>query len=367
MRFELAAPADDAAIRCLLRETPLAGEVGLTYEREPDSALAAGIQGDFHQTLVAREAPGSPVIGMGSRSILEAWVNGEPARIGYLSQLRADPAHRGRPRSILAAYRAMRELHGDGAVPYYLTTIIADNLAARRLLEANLPGMPRYQALDRLATLVLPARPVRARPVPGVTVSRGDAEALDGIVSCLERHGRRHQFAPRWTRERLLSPQRLRGLGLGDFFVARRGGAIAGCLALWDQRSFKQTVVRRYGPRTRLLRPLLSLASPLLGTPALPPCGQPMRTAFLSHVAVDGDDGAILGTLLAAALQEAARTDLDSLALGFAERDPLGRAVTAGFACRRYASVLYTVHWEDGAAAVARLDGRIPHPEVAIL
>jgi hypothetical protein len=29
--------------------------------------------------------------------------------------------------------------------------------------------------------------------------------------------------------------------------------------------------------------------------------------------------------------------------------------------------MIYVVYWEDGAAAVNQLDGRIPHPEVAIL
>ena len=30
-------------------------------------------------------------------------------------------------------------------------------------------------------------------------------------------------------------------------------------------------------------------------------------------------------------------------------------------------SVLYAVHWDDGASAVAALDGRMPHVEVALL
>ena len=367
MRFDLATAADDAAIRGLLRATPLAGEVGLTFEREPDSALAGGIQGDVHQTLVAREEAGGPIIGMGSRSLLELWVDGAPARVGYLSQLRVDAAHRGHPRGVLKAYRFLRELHGDGAVPYYLTTIVADNRTARRLLEADLPGMPRYRALDRLVTLALPARTGRARGAAGVAIERVGVETLDDVVACLERHGRRHPFAPRWTRATLLCPRRARGLAPGDFLLARRGGRAVACLALWDQRAFKQTVVRRYGPRTRLLRPLLNAAAPLLGIPALPRCGEPLRSAFASHAAADADAGDALVALVAAALGSAAARGLDSLAIGFAERDPLGRAVAAAFPCRRYASILYTVHWEDGAEAVARLGGRIPHPEVAIL
>jgi hypothetical protein len=37
------------------------------------------------------------------------------------------------------------------------------------------------------------------------------------------------------------------------------------------------------------------------------------------------------------------------------------------FRHRRTVSTLYAVHWEDGADAVARLDGRVAHCEVALL
>jgi hypothetical protein len=37
------------------------------------------------------------------------------------------------------------------------------------------------------------------------------------------------------------------------------------------------------------------------------------------------------------------------------------------FGARRFVSLLYAVHWEDGRRSVDALDGRIPHLEVALL
>lgn len=367
MLAELARAEDDVDIRRLLREVPLGGAIRLTLEREPDSFAGGGIQGDTHQVVAVREGPGGPLLGFGSRSILDAWVNGAPSRIGYLSQLRVDGRRVRTGFPLLRGYALMRELHGDGAVPFYVTTIVEDNVTARRLLEANLPSMPRYRLLGRLVTLVIPARRTLRTSRTDVACERGSRESLGEIAEFLERTGARYQFTPRWSLATLLCRERCRGLHPEDFTVARRRGRIVGCLALWDQRAFKQTVVRSYETRLRLLRPVINAAGPWIGVPRLPSPGAELRSAFLSHIAVEGDDPRILHALLGDALRGAAHLDVDCLVLGFAEGHPLLPPLTRFIRGRRYRSLVYAVHWEDGAEAVRRLDGRVPHLEVAIL
>lgn len=367
MHFKVATADDDADIRRLLRENPLEGAIRLGFEREPDSFLAAGIHGDVHQQAIVREREGGAVMGMGARSVLEGWVNGEPRRFGYLSQLRVDRHHRGSTRAFVRSYECMRRLHADGAASFYVSTIVEDNLPARRLLEAGLPSVPRYLAAGRLVTFALPARRMRPAPRRGWSVERGRADTLAEIGACLERHGRRHQFTPRWTPEALACPRRSRGLAPGDFLVVRHHGWVTGCAAIWDQRAFKQTVVRGYGPALRIARPLLNLAPAWWGGVPLPAVGEALRAAFLSHVAVDGDDATGLTLLAQYALDVAARRGLTHLVTGFSDRHPHTRTIARNFPSRRYASVLYLVHWPDGAEDVGRLDGRVPHLEVAIL
>ena len=100
----------------------------------------------------------------------------------------------------------LRELHQDGATPFYVTTIIEDNLPARRFLEAGIKGLPTYRPLGSLVTLILPVTRKR-RVAPGFTVNRCKSKDLDKIVDCLQRHGTRYQFAPHWKREDLVSPR----------------------------------------------------------------------------------------------------------------------------------------------------------------
>ncbi len=450
---ELAGAADEPELRRLLRDNPMDGEIRVTFEREPDAALAAAVAGEPHATIVARRRDGS-LCGMGSRAVADAFVDGRPCRLGYLSQLRLDRGERRRAgllRLLAGGYEQLRERREAGEAPFDITTIVADNLAARRLLTAGLPGLPAYVELEPFVTLVLPAAGRRSwgfgrgsgAPAagggspgdlgssgglgspwglesseglgspgePGVSVSsdasglpgrscrsgspggpggggsggpagagakaagrrrpggvqivRGAPERLGAVAACLERNHRRHQFAPRFTAAHLASPVRSRGLAPGDFQLAVRGGEVIGCLALWDQSAFKQVVVRGYGRRLALLRPALNRLAPLLGRPRLPAPGGALPHAWISHVAIDGDDPEILVQLLAAA-RRAGAGRFHYLVAGFAARHPLLAPLRRR--AREYRSVLYAVCWdEEGRAAVAALDGRIPHLEAALL
>jgi hypothetical protein len=66
---ELARAGDDAGVRRLLRDNPMHGDVRVSLEREPSALLAATIEGERHDTIVARERLGGRLVGMGSRSV----------------------------------------------------------------------------------------------------------------------------------------------------------------------------------------------------------------------------------------------------------------------------------------------------------
>ncbi|HEX4963513.1 MAG TPA: hypothetical protein VF173_21975, partial [Thermoanaerobaculia bacterium] len=361
---EEAAPKDDPELRRLLRDNPMDGEIQVSLEREPNAFLAAAVEGEPHHVIVARD-PGSGIVGMGSRSVWNAFVNGAPCRLGYLSQLRVDPTHRRRKRLLTAGYDLIRSFRRSEEMPFDLTSIVADNDVARRLLSAGLPGLPVYEEIEEWTTLVVPATS-RARRT-STNIERGTRDRMESVAACLERNRRRFQFAPRFSAADLLSPERSRGLAPEDFFLAVAKSEVVGCLALWDQSSFKQVVVHGYAPRLARRRPWINALSPLLGTPLLPDPGQPLPHAYLSHLAVDGDDPETFQALIEAAYAEARTRGYVYVVIGLAARHPWKRWLEKRFKPRIYSSLLYAVHWQEGTAAVAALDGRMPHVEVALL
>ena len=371
VRMEPALPGDEPAIRRLLRETPFAGAVSLSLEREPDFHRAASVEGDRHDVVVARAGDGA-LVGLATRSVRTAFVNGAPARLGYLGQLRAGGIGRGNVRAIRDGFRLLRAARRPDETAFDLTSIVSDNRPARRLLEAGLDGFPTYRPLGDLLTLALVPRARHRAPAAGLTVGPATAARLPEVAALLAAHGARRQLAPCLTAADLASAERARGLAPGDFLLVERSGRLVGCAALWDQRAFKQAVVRGYAPLLAAARPLLQVIARPLGLPRLPPVGTPLAAAFLAFLAIDPaaprvDAEAVLDALLDAALAGAAARGLTALLLGLAaEGEPL-LAVARRRAHRPYRSTLYAVHLEDGAAAAAALDGRALGPEVATL
>ncbi len=154
--FRVATAADDPDLRRLLRENPMQGEISVSLEREPDVFLAGSTEGERHHTIVARDRSQGRTVGMASRSVYSGFLNGQPASLGYLSQLRVDRVYRGRIGLLSKGYALMRSLRTPSDPPFDLTTIVADNQAARRVLGAGLPGLPAYQELEPFTTLMLP-------------------------------------------------------------------------------------------------------------------------------------------------------------------------------------------------------------------
>ena len=369
-----AGPEDEAELRALLRSQPLPGWVSLGFEREPDYFAAAASEGERHAVLLARErtetgARGS-LVGFFERAVRRVYLGGEVRRLGYLGQLRTATGWQRGYRTYrllrLGFEQVQQRLRGADELPYDITSILADNRSARRILTAGLPGLPRYRRLSGYHTLVY--RSGRCRHSGARHVENGAALGLPAIADCLQRNYRRYRFAPFWDEAALLGA----GLTADDFLVLRRGKRVTACLGLWDQRALKQTVVRGYRRPLGVLRPLVNLAAPLLGYPALPRVGEALRQGWLSHLACDGDEPAALQVLLPAALARARQLGLEQVLLGLADGHPLLPTARGLRRHLNYRSDIYLVHWPHASTdavngAERGADSQTLHLELATL
>ena len=366
--FEVATESDDTDLRRLLRENPIQGSISLSFEREPCYFDASIIEGSFHHTIIAREADMGNVIAFGNRSVRPLYVSGEVRDIGYMSQLRVRPDY-GKglylARGLAGGFKKYHELHQDGRTPFYLMSIIEDNIPARRLLTSRLPYYPNAQEYARMFTYVI--YPVRRRHVltlPGsLRLIRGSEKYIDGIVNCLNRNNARRQFAPYWTCESLFTSN----LSSTDFFVVLEGEHVVACLACWDQNAFKQTVVRGYSGSLARWRKVLNMFSSFGAWPYLPEPSTPLRYSYASHLAIDNDDPHIFAALLRGVYNHNLERGFSYFVIGLAEKNPL-RAVVKPYRPLTYVSQLYLVTWDDGQEFIEAVDKNlIPAPEIAVL
>jgi hypothetical protein len=300
-------------------------------------------------------------------------VNGNEVDVGYLSQLRVDDPFRGR---WLAArlLRGLAGLHADGRTAGYLATITDDNREALGLLVRRpRPSFPTFREAGRIWTLALHVRRGRASTHSASDNALGcaDVTELDEIVTFLRREGSRKQFFPAHAAADFGPNGSTPGFRIEDFVVARdphRGGAIVGAMGLWDQTSFKQTVVRGYSGTLRWLRPAYNGAAWLMGHTAapLPPPGAHLRAAYAAFIAVSHDDPGTFSTLLRRVCALAAARGFTYLLLGLAAGDPLLDAARR-FPHVAYGSTLYTVCLQGDEAFHSVPDGRVPYMEIATL
>ncbi|MDQ3005646.1 MAG: hypothetical protein M3R47_09730 [Chloroflexota bacterium] len=366
--FTLATPADDESLRRLLRENPIPGSLSLTFEREPCYFDAAAIEGSFHQTIVAREKDSGNVIAFGNRSVRKLFLNGHPQDIGYMSQLRVRPDY-GKglylARGLAGGFKKYHQLHQDGRAPFYLMSIIEDNLPARRLLQSGLPEYPYIKEYARMFTYtVYPVRQKAAMHLPrSLKLTRGTDQYAAGIIDCLNRNGSRKQLAPYWTCESLFTSN----LSPSDFFVVLEGDRVVACLACWNQNAFKQTVVRGYSGSLARWRKLLNMFSSLGAWPYLPEPNTPLRYSYASHLAIDNDDPHIFAALLRAVYNHNLERGYSYFVIGQAETNPL-RTVVKPYRPLTYVSQLYLVTWDHGQKFIEAVDKNlIPAPEIAVL
>jgi len=327
-QFELATEADDEDLRRLLAATPMDGRIQVAFHREPSYFDATSVEGTFRQTIACRDTESGRIIGFGSRSVSQRYVNGVPRLIGYLSALRVLKEHRNRG-LVARGYAYFRRLHtADKRTPLYLTTIAEGNEAALNTLTAGRAGLPAYHDAGWFHTVAIPI-PRRRRTRPPEfrgTIRSATATDVPAILAFLREHGRERQFFPCYTADDLISANgSFKSLDLRDLLLAVVDHRLAGILGGWDQFAFRQSVVHGYAGSLGYARPLYNAWARVRRLPALPAVGKPFRYLMGALPVIADNSPTVFRALLRELHRRAATTPCQYLLVGLHEADPLLR------------------------------------------
>jgi hypothetical protein len=365
LAVSLATPADDAAIRALLRREPMPGRIRITYQREPEFRLGCEVTGEDCQTLVARREDTAEVVGLASRSVRRVFINGREQRLGYLGQLRVDPRFRGRW-LVSRGFAQLKQLHDRDPLPGYLASIVEGNGEATGVLVRNRRRIfPAFHAVANYRTFAIGVTRVRPAFHADVEISTPRVYELAEIVQFLRVHGTQRQFFAAWT-EKSLARLFSFGFGLDDLRIARRAGEIVGVAGLWDQSAYKQTIIHGYSGWLKAAAPLYNLGAPWFGRAALPRPGETIRSAYVSLLCIAHDEIAVFRALLRELYNLAFNRRLGHLLVGLDSRDPLVPAARE-YAHVVYSSRLYLAEWPDGEGIYEQLDKRPAYLDIATL
>ena len=314
-RFELAGEADDAQLRSVLAETPMKGRIEIGFRREPSYFGAAVVHG---------------------------------AR----------------------GYAFFRQQHSDGQAQLYLTTIAEGNESALSILTSGRAGLPHYHDVGRFITSALPTKAKHDEhkaTAADVTVCPATRADVPQLLDFWQREGPRRQFFPHYTDADFFgSKSTFRHLAPEDVLMAVRSDRLVGTLGVWDQSSYRQTVVEQYSHDLRWTRPFYNTWAGFRKRPRLPAPGKPFSFRQAALPVVTDDDPQVFAALLEEGLTLTATGGPAYFMVGLHESDPLREAVDR-FPKTEYVTRLFLVCWNDGEALRQSLDGRPPYLELGTL
>lgn len=356
IHFSIASPADEPDVRRLLRENPMQGDLAMTLEREPEAYAADYGLAASHHFVMARDSQTGRAIGLCEREVFPMHVNGAAQQVPYIGSLRVAEGHRNRIAILRGGFATLRSLEGDDA--YAITSISDANAVALRILTAGVKGLPTYTPLGSFATRVIAVRR---------SGKSAETLAAENFALSATDWNRQHQFGMQWTARDL---QRLESAGLppSHRLGLTQGSAVRGTIGVWDQRSNRQAVVRRYPPWLGAIRTLYNVAARVMGRLRLPAVGEAMNVAVASHFSWNDAKEETFLRLVRAALSCAARAGHAGVAFGFAAESLCHRLLCQHFPrALEFRTRFFSVVWPDSRAEVPHFDGRALHPELGLL
>jgi hypothetical protein len=358
--FRIADASDEPDVRRLLRENPMEGPLHISLEREPDVFASDFGLARAHHFVVARDNQSGQLVGVCERVVMAVHVNGTAQCVPYIGGLRVARSHRNRVAILRGGFAELRAIQERDDTPRYaFTSISQDNAVALRILSAGVRGLPAYAPLGSLATTVIASRRAKA--------ADGEAASARDLASCATRWNSDHQFGAAWT-ETEVHELETKGLPPGNRMLFSRGSSVAGSIALWDQRSHRQAVIRHLPPVMAALRPFYNALSRITQRPPLPAPGLPMSVGVASHFSwADGDQQTFL-RLVGAALAMAHHMGLAAVAFGFAAGSRSHQLLQLHFPrAMEFRTRFFSVVWPEDRHCLPTFDGRALHPELGLL
>lgn len=366
-RFEQAAAQDSKEILRILEDAPFKGKISLLYTRRPDACLSFKQEGEDVYIIVARDTKYNKIAGFGACAIRTLFVNGSPARIGYLFGLRIARAYLKKFPILHRGYAYLRTLHQTKNIACYITTILEDNLPAQTLLEKRRAFMPTYHPFGKYEIFALMTgrtRKSRLSRLASYSFRRAAISDLPALITFLHEQGQQFQFFPILT-ESTLRSETFPGLRVENFWLMQdTEGEFLAAGALWDQRSYKQYVLQGYGGYFKWFYPFAKLL-PLFGFPALPAPGSTLAFCTLSFWTVKDRNPELFSLFLEQMTLAAA--SFPFLLVGIHEAHPL-HSILQKRPHISYRSNVYLVFWEEQQEFVANLrQDNLPYIECGML
>ena len=352
--FGLASPQDSSQILEILEEGHYGGNISLLYTRRNDAFASFMREGEEVNIITCRDSLNDRIASIGACAQRTLYVNGIPRKVGYLFNLKTRSEYRKMFRFLPKGYEYCYQVHREKKLPFFLMTILEGNRDAIKLFEKRRAFMPGHYPLGTYRVFAFKTG-LKCKPMPGFHFRRCSEADMPAVLQFLNETGKNYQFFP-WLQPEDFRDKSKKGISPGDFYSLHDDrGEITACGAIWDQKTYKQYIVKGYRGFFKRIAPF-SAVLPVFGYPhILAKPGTILDFFTLSYWAVKDNHPGLFTHFLKNISQCPGAKDYRFFVLGIHDANTLKNSLER-LPHFSYTSRIYLVDWDKSGNRLNQLD-----------
>ncbi len=327
----------------ILETSPAKGAIELLYTRRPNAYESYHKESDDVRVHVIKDE--ESIIATSAEVIRDVYINGIVKKASYLCGLKKDPHYNGVVNFGKLFFKSLTRKDVD----CYFCSVVEDNKEARALFEKRRKRVMNMDYLQNYTTYMFkPYFKFKADSSKFVfkQVQKDDEKLL---LKFLNAEGKNKNFFPVFK-----SLDQFTDLKANDFFVLKKDNEIIACGALWNQKNYRQYIVKKYNGLMKFVKILNPLIGKL-GYIKLPKENEPINFPMLSFFIAKEDNEEYYKIFLNYIVKEI-RKKYDMFVVG-STANSVSSEIYKRLKSIRFNTKIYSIDFVYGKGKVQKIDG----------
>ena len=334
MKYEVlqADPADGDKLLELIESQAAKGDLEILYTRRPNPVISYQNESKSTSIGVIKDETGTPCF-MEVCIVRDYYLHEQKATLMYACGVRKKTGCGNNFSWLRDAYQYETKDKTAGFCSILDANLTALDVFGRKPRKF----FPTLAKLCEYTTFLINPRAVKRCPRNRFTFRRVEESDLPQVYHFLENEGKKYEMYPVVCD----LENQFSGLLLKDCYILTKEGEIAAFGALWNQRHYRQFIVKHYGGIYRYLRKAAGITEKL-GYIYLPPEGQTAQVLTLTLMTCKDGDAGTYSVLLSNLAKQAIQAGCPILAAGMSKNNHYYQAYRK-LRSIRFDSTIFTV------------------------
>lgn len=277
-KIEEARPEDGVEMLEIIESESSVGIIELIYTRRTNAFESYKKENKDSRIVIIRDRKGNIAFQAACIPVCY-YVDGKKVPAGYVGGIRKRNDYHG-----VINWKDVSHFIEKQDLSIYLCSFLSGNEASEKMFNKKRSFIPELLPLCDYTTYIINPEIFKKVCPEGLIFRSIKSDDLDNVHSFLKREMMKYNFSPVVN-----NITDFYGLNLDECYVLERRGEILAFGALWNQKDFKQYIVKGYSRTLKIIQKL-SFVSRILGYIEIPEEGQELDFPMLSFFySIDGN------------------------------------------------------------------------------